>query len=253
MLYFSTNLPLLRRRAGYTQEDLAEALNVSRQAVSKWESGQTLPEAATLVLLAGLLDCTLDQLMREELAAEPPEPPSREEGDRALFARYNRHMDRYAVLVALGTILIMAGMGTFLALCGMGVDNGMVLLPLLLLVGAAVGLFIWGGLGHEDFQRQFPQVPDRYTPADRARFRQVYRLGMSVSVGSLLLDAGLFAVLFTLVEGRESLEIWAVALLLLVLAGSIGAIVLLGTLEEKYDLNKYARAAAKLRPPDETR
>ena len=47
MSIFSENLPQLRRRAGYTQEGLAEALGVSRQAVGKWESGQSLPEAAT--------------------------------------------------------------------------------------------------------------------------------------------------------------------------------------------------------------
>ena len=39
MSIFSQNLPKLRRRAGYTQEGLAEALGVSRQAVGKWEAG----------------------------------------------------------------------------------------------------------------------------------------------------------------------------------------------------------------------
>lgn len=70
MSYFPENLSLLRRRAGYTQESLAEALNVSRQAVSKWESGQTMPEADKLLALADLLGCTLDQLMREAPARE---------------------------------------------------------------------------------------------------------------------------------------------------------------------------------------
>ena len=74
MSTFSQNLPLLRRRAGYTQESLAEALGVSRQAVGKWESGQTLPEAATLLTLAELLDCSLDQLMRLPLTEEAPLP-----------------------------------------------------------------------------------------------------------------------------------------------------------------------------------
>ena len=42
MSNFPKNLSLLRRRAGYTQESLVEALSVSRQAVSKWESGGSL-------------------------------------------------------------------------------------------------------------------------------------------------------------------------------------------------------------------
>ncbi len=41
---FSENLSQLRREAGYTQESLAEAMGVSRQAVSKWESGQAMPD-----------------------------------------------------------------------------------------------------------------------------------------------------------------------------------------------------------------
>lgn len=72
MNHFPENLSQLRREAGYTQESLAEAMGVSRQAVSKWESGQAMPEAATLVDLADLLGCSLDRLMREELSDSLP-------------------------------------------------------------------------------------------------------------------------------------------------------------------------------------
>lgn len=65
--HFPQNLSILRRQAGYTQETLAEALGGSRQAVGKWEAGQALPEAATLLTLADLLGCSLDALMRESL------------------------------------------------------------------------------------------------------------------------------------------------------------------------------------------
>ena len=58
--HFPQNLSILRRKAGYTQETLAEALGVSRQAVGKWEAGQALPEAATLLTLADLLGCSLE-------------------------------------------------------------------------------------------------------------------------------------------------------------------------------------------------
>lgn len=250
MLQFSTNLSLLRRQAGYTQEGLAEALHVSRQAVSKWESGQTLPEAATLLPLADLLGCSLDRLMRQAPEEEAPPPPPEPPRDWAVFKAYDRHMDRYAIQMAVGTILIMTGAGTLLSLYGMGIHGGLMLLPLLLCVGASVGVFIWGALAHEDFQRQCPLVPDLYTPEDKARFRWVFRLGMAVSVGALLLDGGTFMVLIIPLEGRMGWVGWAVALLLLllVLSGSVGVMVLLGILEEKYDLNKYAHAAAKLRP-----
>ena len=41
---FNENLKYLRKREGLTQEELAEKLNVSRQSVTKWESGQSLPD-----------------------------------------------------------------------------------------------------------------------------------------------------------------------------------------------------------------
>ena len=63
MTYFAENLAALRKRAGYTQETLAEALGVSRQAVGKWESGQGLPEASTLLTLADLRRMTPSRSM----------------------------------------------------------------------------------------------------------------------------------------------------------------------------------------------
>ncbi len=55
----------LRRENEYTQEQLAEILGVSRQAVSKWESDITYPETDKLIKLAELYDCSLDYLLKD--------------------------------------------------------------------------------------------------------------------------------------------------------------------------------------------
>lgn len=55
----------LRRRAGLSQEELAEKLNVSRQAISKWELGTAVPTADKLVDIADFFGVSLDFLMRE--------------------------------------------------------------------------------------------------------------------------------------------------------------------------------------------
>ena len=52
-----------RKAAGMTQKDLAEKLNVSFQAVSKWENGDTLPDTASLLDLCDLLNTTADKLL----------------------------------------------------------------------------------------------------------------------------------------------------------------------------------------------
>lgn len=67
----STNLQILRKRAGnMTQEKLAERMGVSRQTVSKWETGETIPELDKLLELSSLFSCTLDALLKEDLAPQ---------------------------------------------------------------------------------------------------------------------------------------------------------------------------------------
>ncbi|GAA1388248.1 helix-turn-helix transcriptional regulator [Luteococcus peritonei] len=55
-----------RNRAGMTQADLAQALCVSRQAITKWESDKGMPDIVNLAALADLLDCSIDSLVRTD-------------------------------------------------------------------------------------------------------------------------------------------------------------------------------------------
>ncbi len=61
-------LARLRREQNLTQEQLAELLGVSRQAVSKWENGTALPETEKLLRLGDLLHCSMDELLRGRAA-----------------------------------------------------------------------------------------------------------------------------------------------------------------------------------------
>lgn len=67
-MFFGSNLYYLRKRSNITQEALAQQLGVSRQAVSKWESGEVTPELSKLLELADLFSCKLDELLREDLS-----------------------------------------------------------------------------------------------------------------------------------------------------------------------------------------
>ena len=55
----------LRKKAGWSQEQLAEKIEVSRQAVSKWESGQSLPDIEKVVMLADIFHVSTDYLLRD--------------------------------------------------------------------------------------------------------------------------------------------------------------------------------------------
>lgn len=65
---FHKNLEYLRKEKNISQEDLAFKLGVSRQAVSKWESGAAYPETAKMVAMCKIFDCTLDELINEDIA-----------------------------------------------------------------------------------------------------------------------------------------------------------------------------------------
>ena len=60
----------LRKRNGWSQEELAEKINVSRQAVSKWESAQTVPDLEKILTLGNLFGVTTDYLLKDEMESE---------------------------------------------------------------------------------------------------------------------------------------------------------------------------------------
>ena len=64
---FAENLKQIRKEHNLSQEELAELLDVSRQAVSKWEQGMGYPEVEKLLLLSGKLSVSLDALMSTEI------------------------------------------------------------------------------------------------------------------------------------------------------------------------------------------
>ncbi len=72
------NLTMLRRMHGYSQEEIAEKIGISRQAYAKWESGLTVPDIEKCSLLAQAYGTTLDGLVKTEtvdgVGTIPPAP-----------------------------------------------------------------------------------------------------------------------------------------------------------------------------------
>ncbi|MDO4939671.1 MAG: helix-turn-helix domain-containing protein [Lachnospiraceae bacterium] len=72
------NLAMLRNIHGYSQEEIAEKIGISRQAYAKWESGATIPDIEKCSLLAQVYGTTIDSLVRTEsvdgIGMLPPAP-----------------------------------------------------------------------------------------------------------------------------------------------------------------------------------
>lgn len=62
----SEKIYTLRRKSGLSQEQLAEIIDVSRQAISKWEGGLSLPESEKLIAISEYFHVTLDYLLKED-------------------------------------------------------------------------------------------------------------------------------------------------------------------------------------------
>ena len=235
---FSRNLSILRRRMGYTQESLAEVLGVSRQAVGKWESGQGLPEAATLITLADLLGCSLDQLMREPLTetdAGALSVPTPEEAWQAVYDAYHEHIGRFARSIALGVFLVLAGLSlTALAAAFLLPDGLSAGIFFLFLIGA-VFLFITAGMADEDFSKNYPDVLPLYAPEERLAFQKTFREGVALCVGGILADVAACAVLGGMGWANNGMEMYIGAGFLGVLALCVGPLVYLGCLSERYE------------------
>ncbi len=65
---FSDNLVSLRKKSGFSQENLAERIGISRQTLSKYETGESVPDIRTAKTIADLFDVSLDDLMSDEHA-----------------------------------------------------------------------------------------------------------------------------------------------------------------------------------------
>ncbi len=72
------NLLMLRNAHGFSQEEIAEKIGISRQAYAKWESGATVPDVDKCALLASVYGTTIDSLVRTEevegIGVIPPAP-----------------------------------------------------------------------------------------------------------------------------------------------------------------------------------
>ena len=117
---FQENLIRARKARGMTQEELAARLSISRQAVSKWETGESLPDLYKLAALADELGVSTDELCGREaaLCGEVPATASAEEtAERAAFAEELRRIAKQnrSLRCVVGILVLICGVLTMLS------------------------------------------------------------------------------------------------------------------------------------------
>lgn len=228
---FSDNLQFLRSRQGQTQEQLAEALEVTRQSVSKWEGGQSYPEMDTLLRICELYHVDLDTLMRGSVEDSLVEDT----------AQYDRFMTSFARRIAFATGGIIAGIG----LCGLldakGISAYLIEAVLLLIIAIATVVFVVSGLQYENFRKRYPVITDFYTEKEKLAFRQRFIWFIAGGVGAIIFGVALLMLFFAKFPEEEPFESYAVSVFLLIVAGAVTSFIYAGITEDKYKIWKYNR------------
>lgn len=155
----------LRKKMGWSQEELAHQLNVSRQAVSKWESAQSVPDLERVLQLSQLFGVTTDYLLKDELEIESytgnDAPSALRKVTLAQANEYLALRKSAALRIAIATVLCMISVVPLFLITGatefgylsMQAETAAVgsLALMFIMVAAAVGMFIYTGHQAEPF------------------------------------------------------------------------------------------------------
>lgn len=241
---FSDKLIALRKKAGWSQEELAERLNVSRQSVSKWESAQSMPDIDKILQLSSLFSVTTDCLLKDmqddtqPAAAETPSPLP-----RVTKAQVNAPQMALATALCIVSPIPLLALGTVRELGLLGLDDnlagGLGMIALLVLVAVAVVLFMQCGAAvreYEFLEKEPIETEHGVTTLVRERravfapeYDRANRIGAALCI---LAAVPLFAAVMV---GVSFLMSMSICLLLVLVACGVYAFVRVGTVQEAMD------------------
>jgi len=228
---FPENLQFIRSRAGVTQEQLAEQLEVSRQTVSKWESGASFPEMDTLLRICDLYDINLDTLLRGSVEAASVEDS----------AGYDAFMNRFAKRISCSIGAIIAAIAILIGLDVLGVHESLSAAFLLLVITISVVIMIASGIQEETFRKKHPVIADFYSEDEKDAFHQKLVWYIAGGVGAILFGVVLMIICSAFLPEQEPYESIVTSIFLLIIAAAVTVFVYAGIQDEKYKIWKYNR------------
>ncbi len=230
---FYESLQVLRKEHNLSQEQLADKLNVSRQAVSKWESGASYPEMDKLIAMSEIFGCTLDDLVHGNVKTS----------EINLGKKYDELYNSFSKVMAFAVGFILLGVATLLFINGLaspededlfGVISVVVFFCFILV---SVPCFIIYGTKMDNFAKKYPSIPENYYNEDEIEsFSKKFSIAIAVGVG-LIIFGVITVVGCSVIFGDDSMVGVVIFMLLIAIATTI--IVYYGVLSEKYDIPKY--------------
>lgn len=234
---FGENLQYLRKKKEITQEQLAEMLEVSRQSVSKWESGQSYPEMEKLLQICSIFHCNMDILMQGDISKTFTED----------IYGYDKFRNSFAKAISAGVGILLLGISLMMLLAGAGVDEMMATAVFFVLMIISVLIFVVMGMQYDQFQRKHPVIEDFYTEEEKDQAFRKFTVRIAAGIGIILIG-----VLFVMLEGdriekltpadsasTEALELLLMGGFMFLIAAAVTLIVYAGMEKIKYDVSAY--------------
>lgn len=229
MNMLAENLQYYRKRENMTQEQLAEHMEVSRQTVSKWESGASYPEMEKILLLCDLFVCDMDTLMRKQVSAV-----SMEDGER-----HRAHMMKHRRQITLGVVTLIGNIALYELFTGIGVPEVIMNTVFMAVVIVAVLIFVVTGMRHDYYKRKYPVVQDPYTSEEQERFEEHFPVMIATGVGMILVGflIGMNGDVLSVAAGMTDDFFYGIFMLLVAVA--VGIFVYAGLGKGMYDIEAY--------------
>ena len=227
----SENLQNLRKAKGMSQEELAEKLDVSRQAVSKWETGETSPETEKIIMICDLFDCSMDDLIKGKVIIE----------DATSKKVYDKFMNKFSKGISLGVLMILIGVTLLLTIIGVTPEGDLekymffCIAVLMLFVIVAVPIFIVLGIKMDSLQRKYKSVKNFYSIEEKEKFETKFAIMIAIAVTIILVGVITLILLlgFKLFDIRSTLP-YAIFMIFVTIASPI--FVYAGIQKSKYDM-----------------
>ncbi len=248
---------LLRKKMGWSQEQLAEQLDISRQSVSKWESGASIPDLDKIVKLSKLLGVSTDYLLKDELEEVEIEGTQEEITEEDIHSISAEEADTYMNLsreaapkMAIATVLCILSPIALIVLGGlseygkMGLSEDMAggigLLILLAFILPAVMIFIWHGMKLNKYEyMELEKVSLQYgvqgiVEKKKAAFEGSYRT--CIIIGTALCILAVVPIFVgAAMELSDLFLVYCVAALLVMIACGVFFFVWGCTIQESFD------------------
>lgn len=235
-----------RKKNGWSQEELANKLGVSRQAVSKWESSGSIPDLQRILQMSELFGVTTDYLLKDEIEEEPLNEYVETKTIKVSMEEANQYLDmksRGSRIVANATSLCILSPVPLIVLGTMTEDHTLVgfsLVFLLILVAIAVYLFVNYGL-HESHMQHLEKesFETEYGVSGMVRERRKQyepTFIRNIAIGVVLC---ILSVIPTIMAGVMEVEDYmsgiSVGLLLIIVSIGVNILIRAGMIKSSYD------------------